>query len=364
VEAEADRFGLDVMTDAGFAPSGMADMFELLEQASRLNDDDQYPWLRDHPLTIERLAEARLRARSVPPPDPAQSHITEHSLMRARARARMDTSEPALHRMQAQARLGSPLTDAERLGVLYGGALASIELREFAAADALMKDAQDVLAQHAAIVEQQAHGQFTAPAPASGPQARAADAAGMASVDKPGYVVVAAWQPVYPIEPEVALDFALLRVEYAIAKGSPSEIAVATKALDNDRSRPSMLARASAAVARSAAHDPSDGAALQRETEELQTWVAEHPRDALAWTLLSQCAEPIGQKLRAIRAEAESHAANGDLLGAIDRLHAAQKLTRSEHVDFVEASIVDSRLRQLEADRRALGKDLHDADHP
>jgi predicted Zn-dependent protease len=92
--------------------------------------------------------------------------------------------------------------------------------------------------------------------------------------------------------------------------------------------------------------------------------VAEHPRDALAWTLLSQCAEPLGQKLRAIRAEAEAHAAQGDLLGAIDRLRAGQRLTRTGALDFVEASIIDSRLRELQTYRRELGKDLHDADHP
>jgi predicted Zn-dependent protease len=98
--------------------------------------------------------------------------------------------------------------------------------------------------------------------------------------------------------------------------------------------------------------------------ETLQTWVAEHPRDALAWTLLAQCAEPLGQKLRAIRAEAEAHAAQGDLLGAIDRLRAGQKLTRTGRLDFVEASIIDSRLRELQAERRDLGRDLHDAEHP
>ena len=69
-------------------------------------------------------------------------------------------------------------------------------------------------------------------------------------------------------------------------------------------------------------------------------------------------------RLRAIRAEAEAHAAQGDLLGAIDRLRAGQKLTRTGRVDFVEASIIDSRLRELQAERRALGRDLHDADHP
>ena len=54
--------------------------------------------------------------------------------MRARARALMDTSDVALRRMQNQARLNAPLNDAQRLGTLYGGALASIELRDFPSA--------------------------------------------------------------------------------------------------------------------------------------------------------------------------------------------------------------------------------------
>ncbi len=351
MEIEADRFGENVMTDAGFAPSGMADMFGRLEEASRLNDDNSYPWLRSHPLTIERLAEARLRARQVAPPDPAKSHITEHSLMRARARALMDTSDPALRRMQGQARLAIPLTDAERLGVLYGGAMASIELRDFPTADAMFSAAQELMTQHAAIVAQQARDHFTL----SSAAAPSTDASSVAR-----NVVVTGSTLLYPIEPEVARDFALLRVEEAIARHSAPDIVVAIDALGNDRARPVMLARAQAAVGRYASHDRSAGPALQRETEELQTWVAEHPRDSTAWALLAQCAEPLGDKLRAIRAEAEAHATKGDLIGAIDRLHAGQRLTRAGRVDFVEASIIDTRLHELEAQRRALVQDERD----
>jgi predicted Zn-dependent protease len=330
MESEADRFGLDVMTDAGFAPSGMAAMFERLEAASQLNDDNSYPWLRSHPLTIDRLAEARLRARSVAPPDPRESHLAEHALMRARARVLMDGSEPALRRMQAQARLTIPMNDAERLGALYGGALASVGLRDFAQADAMIAAAQELLAQHAAR--------------AAAPPASAASAAGAA--------------PVYPIEPVVARDFELLRVEYAIARRSNPDIAAAGAALGADRSRPAMIARAESAIARAAGRDPGAAPALQRSTEELQTWVAEHPHDALAWATLARSAEPLGLRLRAIRADAEAHAAQGDLTGAIDRLRTGQGQTRGERADFVESSIIDSRLRELEAERRALQREL------
>jgi len=343
METEADTFGQDVMTDAGFSPSGMADMFGRLDDVSRLNDSNQYPWLRSHPLTIERIAAARLRARQGAPQDPAKSHLAEHSLMRARARALMDTSDVALRRMQGQARLNAPLNDAQRLGTLYGGALASIELRDFASAATMIASAEDVLARHAAAVAAQDSGARPPPAP-------------------PAQVVVT--PRLYPIEPEVARDFALLRVEETVARRAAPEIVASVAALGNDRSRPALMARAEAAIGRAAAHDASAGAALQEAVETLQTWVALHPRDVLAWTLLSQCAEPLGLKLRAIRAEAEAHAAQGDLVGAIDRLHAGQKLTRTGKVDFVEASIIDARLRELEAIRRELTKNGRDGERP
>jgi len=343
METEADTFGQDVMTDAGFSPSGMADMFGRLEEVGRLNDSNQYPWLRTHPLTIERIAAARLRARQGVPQDPAHSHLAEHSLMRARARALMDTSDVALRRMQGQARLNVPLNDAQRLGTLYGGAMASMELRDFPAAAQMIAQAEDVLARHAAAVAAQDSGAALPPAP-------------------PAQVVVT--PRVYPIEPEVARDFLLLRVEQAAARRSVPDIVAAVAALGKDRSRPAQMARAEAAIARAAARDPGAGAALQDSVETLQTWVALHPRDVLAWTLLGQCAEPLGLKLRAIRAEAEAHAAQGDLIGAIDRLRAGQRLTRTGKVDFVEASIIDARLRELETIRRELMKNNREAEQP
>jgi predicted Zn-dependent protease len=374
MEREADRFGLDAMTEAGFAPQGMAAMFERMDLATRLNDNNQYPWLRSHPLTIERIAEARLRMRSVAPPDPRNSHATEHALMRARARALVDSSETALRGMQQQARASAPQTDADRLGTLYGGALASTLLREYGQADVFLANAQQLLASHAAAVASWSASHpggarplgvetsaAAAAARASTPtfaEMFAAPASGAASGAAAASATAAA-QPVYPIEPVVARDFALLKLQVAVARRSLPDITAAETALGDDGSRPVTLARAEAAVGRSVAHDPHATQALQHETETLQTWVAEHPHDALAWSLLAQCAEPLGQKLRAVRAEAESHAAQGDVVGAIDRLHAGQRLARSGgNTDFVEASIIDSRLRELEARRRELAREL------
>ena len=84
-----------------------------------------------------------------------------------------------------------------------------------------------------------------------------------------------------------------------------------------------------------------------------QTWVAIRPRDALAWTSLGQVEERLGEPLRALRADAESRFALGDLTGAADRLRAGQRRARSGGaVDFIDVSVIDARLREVDAQLR------------
>ena len=64
MEREADRTGLALMGEAGVAPSGMAGMFDKLDQSARLNDNGGFPYLRSHPLTIDRVGEARQMVQS------------------------------------------------------------------------------------------------------------------------------------------------------------------------------------------------------------------------------------------------------------------------------------------------------------
>ena len=101
---------------------------------------------------------------------------------------------------------------------------------------------------------------------------------------------------------------------------------------------------------------------LRQGTDALQTWVADHPQDATAWSLLAQANTQQGLRLRAVRAEAEERAALGDLSGAIDRLRAGQRMARSGLQggnDFVDASVIDARLRQIDALRRQLYADAN-----
>lgn len=64
-EREADRIGMQLMYSAGYNPQSMADFFETMHRAtSRLSFMPDF-WLT-HPLTTERMSEARLRANQMP----------------------------------------------------------------------------------------------------------------------------------------------------------------------------------------------------------------------------------------------------------------------------------------------------------
>jgi len=61
-EHEADRIGIGVLRDAGINPVGIASFFEtLLEQSETNNVIAQMEYLRTHPLSTTRIAEARNR---------------------------------------------------------------------------------------------------------------------------------------------------------------------------------------------------------------------------------------------------------------------------------------------------------------
>jgi predicted Zn-dependent protease len=64
-EREADRIGMQYMYGAGYNPQSMADFFEVMHRAtSRVSFLPDF-WLT-HPLTTERMSEARLRANQLP----------------------------------------------------------------------------------------------------------------------------------------------------------------------------------------------------------------------------------------------------------------------------------------------------------
>jgi len=301
MEREADRIGFSVLRQAGFAPSGMARMFEKLDHANRLNDNGSYPYLRSHPLTTERMAEAQAR-QGLGPSGPGMPR-PEHALMQARARVLMDPTVQARARLQE---LDKALTSGsqDKLAALYASAFASLQVRDFARASAAYAAGDRLLATGA-------------------------------------------------VDGRSARVWTLLGVELAVAQGDAALADKRLASLPADGSRPRMLLESQVALT------AGDAPRLKRQSEVLQGWVSDHRADALAWNALSSCADRQGQTLRAVRAQAESHAASGDWNGAIDRLRAGQRLARAGGAqDFIESSVIDARLRELEGQRRALLDEL------
>jgi predicted Zn-dependent protease len=298
-EREADRIGFSVLTKAGFAPGGMAAMFEKLDHSSRLNDSGGFPYLRTHPLNAERIGEARARLGTAPPAPPVS--VLAHAAAQARARVLMDSRVDALRRWAAlEAPANAP--PGERLLVAYSSALAATLLRDWARADAGLQQAQNALRGN----------------------------------DRP--------------DPQAAREVALLGAQSLLERGDAARAAEWLRPYAKTEGVPSsravMLLSAQVALAR-------DNASLQRSVEEMQTWVALYPRDASVWSQLGRSWEKLEQPLRSLRAEAESRIAIGDLVGGVDRLRAGQRLARTSRTpDFIEASVIDARLKEIEAARR------------
>ena len=65
-EQEADRIGFQRLDAAGFDVGAMATLMERLQRATRFAEGNAPSYLRDHPVTYERIADAQARAQDKP----------------------------------------------------------------------------------------------------------------------------------------------------------------------------------------------------------------------------------------------------------------------------------------------------------
>ena len=220
---------------------------------------------------------------------PAPPPTLEHALLAARARVLAQPGVEVLRQWMAEPEGGgfAALPAARRAAALYAAVLAASQLREPAVARAL----------HPRLL-----------------QAVQGDAAALRQAR-------------------------LLAAEVELAAG---DAASAWRLVPAGEQRPERMLRAQAGLRAGQVGDLAGP---------LQTWVALHPRDAGMWQLLSSVWQAQGQPLRAVRAEAEAHAARYDYAAAVDRFKAGQDLARQSRTaaDHVEASIIDTRLRAVES---------------
>ena len=284
MEREADRVGFGVMTQAGFAPQGFISMFEKLQQASRLTDNGSFPYLRSHPLTTERIADMQARQPAGSAAMPSEMTL-EHTMVSARARVLSNPGVDALRQTVAEANM--PLA-VEPAPARRAGALYAAVL-----AAAKLRDYAS------------AHG------------------------------LLDRLTAVTRVDDRAKRLTGLLAVELALQSGETvPELAPS--------GRPELLLSAQALITKGRA---------SQAAQSLQTWVARYPKDAPAWQLLASAYAAQGQSLRAVRAEGEAQAAQLDYAAALDRFKAAQSLVHNASgaaVDHIEASIVDTRTRQVQ----------------
>ena len=291
MEREADRVGYGVMTQAGYSGQGFVSMFEKLQNASRINDNGSFPYLRSHPLTTQRIADMQSRqhmdaAAAVPVP-----LAMDHAMLAARARVLSNPGADVLRLWVAEpdTQVFKTMEPARQAASLYAATRASTQQREFERARTLLARLADV----------------TRSDPAAARQARLLSAE----------LELAAGNPQRTLE---------------ILAGSPPQ-------------RPELVLQTQARLQTSKGPDM---------TNALQTWLATHPRDATVWQLLAATYRQNQQPLRAVRAEAEAQVAHLDYGAALDRFRAGQELVRqggASASDHVEASIIDTRAREVQA---------------
>ncbi|MGO9513494.1 MAG: M48 family metalloprotease [Steroidobacteraceae bacterium] len=127
-EYDADRIGIGTMADAGYDPLGMASFFEQLGRNSPSPDRMQsIEFLMDHPLSAERVAEARNRAAQIGRIYHADS--LSYKLMRERLRSLVGKPQAAQEYYASLIKNGAGLSIEER----YGKAVADINARNPAA---------------------------------------------------------------------------------------------------------------------------------------------------------------------------------------------------------------------------------------
>lgn len=124
-EAEADRIGIGLLARGGYDPDGMTRFFERLNFQSRSQGSGVPEYLRTHPLTVNRVAEAKARADQLAG-DPLRSDGLFHYIQ-ARLRVLMSQKpEQAIEYFTLRLRQGDKPSSPMR----YGLAMAAIEARQ------------------------------------------------------------------------------------------------------------------------------------------------------------------------------------------------------------------------------------------
>jgi predicted Zn-dependent protease len=115
-EREADRLGIGILANAGYDTEAMPTFFNRMQQATRIYDSDVPEFLRSHPVTTDRIAEAKARAADYPPASPNDETMFLH--MQAKIRSLDLEPEDAISHFSSNLQ-GDSDSKADRYGLTY-----------------------------------------------------------------------------------------------------------------------------------------------------------------------------------------------------------------------------------------------------
>jgi predicted Zn-dependent protease len=139
-EREADRFGQQYMSAAGFDARAMPAFFQRLQQASRYSDNNALAFLRTHPVTVERISESENRALNMPVHMRADS--TDYVLVREKVRVQTQGADEALRFYQGALSRRQFLSEG---AIWYGMARCRLVKHDTAGARAALAEARRLL---------------------------------------------------------------------------------------------------------------------------------------------------------------------------------------------------------------------------
>jgi beta-barrel assembly-enhancing protease len=284
-EREADRVGLEILSEAGFNPLASVSFFNKLQAANRVYEGNAPDYLRSHPLTSERISDMQLRTLSMKAKIRPDS--LEFNLVKARLRAQADGSRDGaltgLTYFQSQLTGQPKAGEAQETAVnWYGQAIAQAQLLDLPkAVQALDRAASGLPARHPMILRE--------------------------------------------------------RVRLASQSNEISQLleltASARKEFPNKREF--MLARVEALM---------QAGQWANATTEVEGLLQDRRSDAELWRLASEIYSKTDQPALAHRAAGERLALQAAWQPAIDQMMAAQRAVKG---DFILAAIVDSKVKEF-----------------
>jgi hypothetical protein len=234
----------------------------------------------------------------------------------------MTLAAQALRSFNAPGHANSPVPQRiKELAQLYGGAMAGLKQRDLMAAQRYAQAARE------AALQLRSEMPFNA----------------MSSMEYAQAAIELIATEVALAGPANAENLQAAKAAVDAARNLPSQ--------RNDRAVLLMWAQQQARAARASAASATD---MPAALEALQARVAAVPNDAAAWEALAMLQEAQGQTLRSLRSIAESRVAVLDYGAALDRLKAAQEWARRNGANHVDASIIDTRTRNVQAMVREL----------